>query len=110
MLFKHAIITAAVVWGLIIVIALGVALFRHDLSVKSMIEYVWGTALAFTLAGICFRSGAVKGDRIERTEGVVRTSTNREGYIAADNEDAIAGFAFGTVVLFAALVVFVGSL
>jgi hypothetical protein len=110
MLIKNAIITVLITWALIIVIAVGIAIYRHDASVKSALEYVWGTSFAFALLGLLFRGGAAKGDTVERTEGVVVSSPNREGYLEADNSDAICGFAFGTTVMLSALIVFGGSL
>ena len=110
MLIKNAIITAMVTWVLIVVIAVGVAFYRHDVSVKSALEYIWGTSFAFALLGFLFRGGAAKGDAVERTEGVVVSSSNREGYLDADGSDALRGFAFGTIVMLSALTVFGGSL
>lgn len=110
MLIKNAIITALVTWALIIAIAVGVALYRHDVSMKGVLEYVWGTSFAFALLGLLFRSGAAKGDTIERTEGVVEASLDRDGYLKADSSDAIRGFAFGTIVMLSALLIFGASL
>lgn len=110
MRLKSAIIVALITWGVIFACALGIGLYRHDTSLKSLFEYVWGTSVAVVLIGILARSGAACGDNIQRTEGVHATSLNREGFIQADNEDAALGMAFGTVVLLAALVVFAGSL
>lgn len=110
MLIKNVIITALATWGLIVVIALGIAAYRHDVSVKSALEYIWGTSFAFAALGFLARGGAAKGDTIERTEGIEKSSLDREGYREADNADAARGFAFGTVVMLAALAVFGGTL
>lgn len=110
MLIKNAIITALITWGLIIAIAVGIAIYRHDVSMKSALEYVWGTSFAFALIGFLLRGGAAKGDTVERTEGVAVSSLNREGYLEADSSDAVRGFAFGTIVMLSALAVFGVSL
>lgn len=110
MLIKHAIITALVTWTLIAGVALGIAFYRHDVSVKSLLEYLWGISFAAAFLGLLFRGGAAKGDTVERTEGVLMSTQNRDGYIQADNDDAVRGFAFGTVVMLSALIVFGGSL
>lgn len=110
MRIKHAIITALITWALVIGVGVGVAVYRHDVSVKSLLEYVWGVSFAAAVLGFLFRSGAVTGDTVERTEGVVKSSQNREGFIRADNDDAILGFAFGTVVMISGLLLFGVSL
>ncbi|MFO1449862.1 MAG: hypothetical protein U1F61_17015 [Opitutaceae bacterium] len=110
MLVRHAIVTAAIVWALIFSVALGLAIYRHDLSSKSYLEYVWGISAACLLLGALFRGGAAKGDTIERIEGVIGASRDRVGYIRADSEDAVRGWAFGTIVLLAAGIIFAASL
>ncbi len=110
MLIKNAILTALITWVLIISTAAGIELYRQEVSVKSFLEYVWGISFAFALVGFLLRGGAATGDTVERTEGVVRSSYNREGYLEADGVDALRGFAFGTVVMLSALVAFGGSL
>jgi hypothetical protein len=110
MLIKNAIVTALITWALIIAIAVGIAMYRQDVSVKSALEYIWGTSFAFAVIGFLLRGGAAMGDTVERTEGVVRSSYNREGYLEEDSADAVRGFAFGTIVMLSALTVFGGSL
>ena len=110
MLIKHAIITALATLGLIVLIALGIAVYRHDVGVQSLFECIWGTSFGFALLGLLARSGAATGDTVVRTEAIDRTTQNREGYYQADGADAQTGFAFGTVVMLSALVVFGASL
>jgi len=110
MLIKNAIITALITWALIVGIAVGIAVYRQDVSVKSALEYIWGISFAFAVIGFLLRGGAATGDTVERTEGVVRSSYNREGYLEADGVDAVRGFAFGTIVMLSSLTVFGGSL
>ncbi|RXK55980.1 hypothetical protein ESB00_08915 [Oleiharenicola lentus] len=110
MLIKHALITALVTWLIILGAALGLAVHRNDVSVKSIIEYAWGVSFAVCILGVLFSSGASTGDTIERTEGVEKSSLNREGYRQADSQDAVVGIAFGTIVMISALLIFGGSL
>jgi hypothetical protein len=70
MLIKHALITALVTWLIILGAALGLAVHRNDVSVKSIIEYAWGVSFAVCILGVLFSSDASTGDTIERTEGV----------------------------------------
>src|SRR4051812_2280854 len=102
MLIKHAIITTLIVWALICAVAVGVAFYRHDMSTKSVMEYVWYVSFAFAFIGLLLRGGAAKRDTVERTEGVVLSSQNREGYLRADAQDAAVGIAFGTIVMLSA--------
>src|SRR5580658_4747056 len=107
---RNAALTVLVTWALILAAAFGVSLYRHDPGLKSWLEYVWGISFAIAATGALSRVGAVKGDSVLRTEGVIRTSQNRQGYIHADNQDAALGLAFGTIVMLAAGVVFAVSL
>jgi tetrahydromethanopterin S-methyltransferase subunit E len=107
---KHAIITVLVVWALIAGVAIGIAFYRHDTALQSLVEYAWGTSFAVAFIGLLFRGGAASGDTVERTEGVVKSSHDRDAYIQADNEDAVRGFAFGTIVMLSGLIVFCASL
>ena len=109
MLIKNAIITALITWTLIVAIAAGIVTYRQDVSVKSALEYIWGISFVFAVIGFLLRGGAT-GDTVERTEGVVRSSYNREGYLEEDGADAVRGFAFGTIVMLSALTFFGGSL
>ena len=110
MLLKHAIATVVVTWFIIIATALGIAVYRADVSAQSLIEYAWGVSFAVCFLGFLFRSGAATGDTVKRTEGVENSSLSRAGYRQADADDAVAGFAFGTIVMFSALLIFGSSL
>lgn len=110
MLIRHVLITALVIIGTIPAIALGIAMYRHDLGMQSWLEYTWMTSIAFSIIGYLCRSGATTGDNVARTEAVMRTSENKDGCIEADNDDAMAGYAFGLVVMFASLAVLALSL
>ena len=107
---KQAVITVLIVWALILVVAYGIAVVRHGLSVKGVIEQEWGISFAVAFIGFLFRAGALKGDTVERIEGAIRSSPNREGFNQADRQDATLGLAFGTVVMLAGLTVFGTSL
>jgi hypothetical protein len=80
MLIKNAIITALATCALIVGVAVSVAIYRQDFSVKSVLEYIWGISFVFALAGFLLRGGAATGDSVQRTEGVVRSSYNPDGY------------------------------
>ncbi|MEN9404913.1 MAG: hypothetical protein RL091_3616 [Verrucomicrobiota bacterium] len=110
MLIKNAIITALITWTVIFAIAVGIAIYRHDVSVKSLLEYVWGTSFVFALLGFLFRGGAATGDTVDRTEAVLASTSNPKKVLEADSTDAIRGFAFGTIVMLAASIVFGASL
>ncbi len=110
MLLKNVLITATVTWLIIFAAALGIAFYREDVNPQSIIEYVWGVSFAVSFLGFLFRSGASTGDTIQRTEGVENSSLSREGYRQVDGDDAVVGFAFGTIVMISGLLVFGGSL
>ncbi len=110
MLLKHAIATVAVTWFIIIASALGIAVYRSDLSTQSLIEYSWGVSFAVSMLGVLLQTGASRGDTVERTEGVAKSSLNRDGYQQADIDDAVVGYAFGTIVMTSALLIFASTL
>lgn len=110
MLIRHALTTALVIIGSIPAIALVISIYRHDLGMQSWLEYTWMTSIVFSIIGYLCRSGATKGDTVARTEAVMHTSENKDGCIEADNDDAVAGYAFGTVVMLSSLAVLILSL
>jgi hypothetical protein len=110
MIAKHIIITVLVSWLAIIVVAFGIAAYRHDVGIKSMLEYSWGVSAAVTAIGFFARGGAVTGSDVLRSEGVRDSSLNPEGYLEAESKDLVTGVAFGTIVMLAGLAVFITSL
>lgn len=109
MFIRSSIITVLITWGLILAVAVGIAFYRHDVSAKSLLEYFWGVSFAPIIVGFLLRGGAAKGDTVERAEGVVQSSLNRQDHIHADAQDAVVGFAFGTFVMLSGIAAFCGS-
>jgi hypothetical protein len=110
MLTKHLIATVLISWLAVSGMAFGITVYRHDVSLKSMLEYSWGISGAVTAIGFLARGGAATGTDLLRSEGARDSSWSPKGYLEAESKDLIAGFAFGTIVMFAGLVVFVASL
>lgn len=110
MLYKNAIITALSVLILITGIALGIAIYRHDLSFKNWVEYTWFVSIACSIIGFYLRKGAGTGPNVAGFETVSYTMPNKERFHEADNDDARFGMAFGTVVMLSSLLVFAVSL
>jgi hypothetical protein len=98
--------TFAVIWGLIFFGALGVAIYRHELTFKGWLEAVWWFSFAIASIGAMTRLGANKGVRMAPAEGVVRATDSRETFVHEFNKNAATGFAFGTVVIMAAAPIF----
>jgi hypothetical protein len=110
MLYKHAIITALSVFGLIFGIALGISLYRHDSSLRNWVEYTWFVSIAASIIGFYLWKGARTGPDIAGFETESYTISNKDKYRDADNDDARVGMAFGTVVMLSSLLVFILSL
>lgn len=110
MLYKHTIITALSVLGLIFGIALGISLYRHDSSWRNWVEYTWFVSIAASIIGFYLWKGARTGPDIAGFETESYTIPNKDSYRDADNDDARVGMAFGTVVMLSSLVVFAISL
>jgi hypothetical protein len=110
MLYRHAIITALIVISVITGIAFGISLYRHDLSWKNWVEYSWLVSIACSMIGFYLKKGAATGPDVAGFETVSYTITDKEKHFVADNDDARTGMAFGTVVMFSALLVFILSL
>ena len=106
MLYKHAIITALSVLALILGIALGISLYRHDPSWRNWVEYTWLVSIAASIIGFYLWKGARTGPNIAGFETVSYTMENKDNYLDADNDDARVGLAFGTVVMLSSLLVF----
>lgn len=110
MLRKHAIITALSVFGLILGIALGISLYRHDASWRNWVEYAWFVSIAASIIGFYLWKGASTGPNIAGFETESYAMSNKDKYREADNDDAQVGIAFGTVVMLSSLLVFAVSL
>ncbi len=64
MLYKHAIITALSVFALILGIALGISLYRHDPSWRNWVEYTWLVSIAASIIGFYLWKGAGTGPNV----------------------------------------------
>lgn len=106
MLYKHALITALSVFGLILGISLGISLYLHDPSWKNWVEYTWFVSIAASIIGFYLWKGARTGPDIAGFETESYTIPNKDNYRDADNDDARVGMAFGTVVMLSSLLVF----
>ncbi len=110
MLQKHTLITALSVFALILGIALGLSLYRHDPSWRNWVEYTWFVSIAASIIGFYLWKGARTGPNVAGFEAVSYTMDNKDKYQDADNDDARVGMAFGTVVMLSSLLVFAVSL
>lgn len=106
MLQKHTLITALSVFALILGIALGISLYRHDPSWRNWVEYAWFVSIAASGIGFYLWKGARTGPDVAGFETVSYTMENKDKYQDADNDDARVGMAFGTVVMLSSLLVF----
>lgn len=106
MLYKHAIITALSVFGLILGTALGISLYRNDPSWRNWVEYAWFVSIVASIIGFYLWKGAGTGPDIAGFETESYTIPNKDKYRDADNDDARVGIAFGTVVMLSSLLVF----
>jgi hypothetical protein len=103
---KHVLITALSVFALIMGIASGISLYRHDPSWRNWVEYAWFVSIAASIIGFYLWKGARTGPDVAGFETVSYTMENKDKYQDADNDDARVGMAFGTVVMLSSLLVF----
>lgn len=74
MLIKHALIAAFVTILLIMAAGLGVAKYRHTMTLESWLQYVWLISIAIGYIGFLCRGGAARGAELNATGKVLYVS------------------------------------